>query len=62
MKIVSGPKARVEVVWTAEYVRTIRPSWSIKRCVEELMRVWGRFRELQVERGWPDLEILLPKE
>ena len=50
------------VVWAAEYVKTLRPRWSLKRCEDFLVANDRHIQDRICELGWEVLEALLPNE
>lgn len=58
----SGPQLYAMVSWTPGDVQSLRESWSLERCEEELDRAESRFRDCLIDRGWEILNDLLPVE
>jgi len=48
-----------EVAWRAEDVKSLRASWSMEKCEEELGRISNRMADRCTELGWEVMECLL---
>jgi len=51
-----------KVVWLAEDVHTIRPTWTIEKCEEALSIAEKHLRDRTIEIGWTVLDDLLPRD
>lgn len=51
-----------KVIWVADDVKAIRPSWSMEKCEEELSNIERRLEEGMIMAGWQVLEGCLPGE
>lgn len=50
------------VVWRAEDVQSLRPSWPLERCEREMDCAERVVADMMTERGWDALSDMLPDE
>lgn len=48
------------VVWTAEDVQTLKPSWTLEECEDFLSENENGIRDRLIELGWEVIQALLP--
>jgi hypothetical protein len=48
------------VSWTAEDVKTLRPSWTTEQCEDWLEKNASHIVDELITKGWDILDILLP--
>lgn len=52
----------VTINWCAEDVKSVRPKWSDKKCLEAIDSVGKYLHDRSIEEGWQILEVLLDME
>ena len=54
--MIDSDSRRLNVSWSAEDVKHLRPKWSDERCQDVLDRVFEGLEEAAVTAGWDVLE------